>query len=166
MYRSFYHLDVASALQLNFVTSAAGLLGTIACTLLIDRVSRRTLFTAVFLASGLSLLFLGAAFSQNIASVVVLVSVAYFFISFTSIGAYVYTPEIYPTRIRAFGAAAASSWARIASIVGPNIVAAILVTQGVGWVFIVFGAVAVLAGLLVLALVVDGYSLPSEEVSP
>ena len=27
MYRSFYHLDVASALQLNFVTSAAGLTG-------------------------------------------------------------------------------------------------------------------------------------------
>jgi len=166
MYRSFYHLDVASALQLSFVTSAAGLLGTIACTLLIDRVSRRTLFTAVFLASGLSLLCLGAAFSQNIASVVVLVSVAYFFISFTSIGAYVYTPEIYPTRIRAFGAAAASSWARIASIVGPNIVAAILVTQGVGWVFIVFGAVAVLAGLLVLALVVDTNSRLLEEVSP
>ena len=70
MYRSFYHLDVASALQLNFVTSAAGLLGTIACTLLIDRISRRTLFTLVFLASGLSLLCLGTAFSQNITSVV------------------------------------------------------------------------------------------------
>ena len=166
MYRSFYHLDVASALQLNFVTSAAGLLGTIACTLLIDRISRRTLFTLVFLASGLSLLCLGTAFSQNITSVVVLVSVAYFFISFTSIGAYVYTPEIYPTRIRAFGAATASSWARVASIIGPNIVAAILISQGVNWVFIVLGAVAVLAALLVLALVVDTNSRLLEEVSP
>jgi MFS transporter, putative metabolite:H+ symporter len=166
MYRSFYHLDVASALQLNFVTSASGLLGTIACTLLIDRISRRTLFTTVFLASGLLLLALGAAFSANITSVVVLVSAAYFFISFTSIGAYVYTPEIYPTRIRAFGAAAASSWARVASIVGPNIVAAILISQGVNWVFIALGAVAVLAGILVLALVVDTNSRLLEEVSP
>jgi putative MFS transporter len=166
MYRSFYHLDVASALQLNFVTSASGLLGTIACTLLIDRISRRTLFTTVFLASGLLLLALGAAFSANITSVVVLVSAAYFFISFTSIGAYVYTPEIYPTRIRAFGAAAASSWARVASIVGPNIVAAILISQGVNWVFITLGAVAVLAGILVLALVVDTNSRLLEEVSP
>jgi putative MFS transporter len=166
MYRSFYHLDVASALQLNFVTSAAGLLGTIACTLLIDRVSRRTLFTTVFLASGLLLLCLGAAFSGDIIAVAVLVSAAYFFISFTSIGAYVYTPEIYPTRIRAFGAAAASSWARIASIAGPNIVAAILISQGVNWVFLVLGSVAVLAGLLVSALVVDTNSRLLEEVSP
>jgi MFS transporter, putative metabolite:H+ symporter len=166
MYRSFYHLDVASALQLNFVTSAAGLLGTIACTLLIDRVSRRTLFTTVFLASGLLLLCLGTSFPAEIPAVVVLVSAAYFFISFTSIGAYVYTPEIYPTRIRAFGAAAASSWARIASIAGPNIVAAILASQGVNWVFIALGAVAVLAGFLVLVLVVDTKSRLLEEVSP
>jgi MFS transporter, putative metabolite:H+ symporter len=166
MYRSFYHLDVASALQLNFVTSAAGLLGTIACTLLIDRISRRVLFTTVFLASGLLLLCLGAVFSADITTVVVLVSAAYFFISFTSIGAYVYTPEIYPTRIRAFGAAAASSWARIASILGPNIVAAILVSRGVSWVFITLGGVAILAGLLVLILVVDTKSRLLEEVSP
>jgi MFS transporter, putative metabolite:H+ symporter len=166
MYRSFYHLDVASALQLNFVTSAAGLLGTIACTLLIDRISRRVLFTTVFLASGLLLLCLGAVFSADITTVVVLVSAAYFFISFTSIGAYVYTPEIYPTRIRAFGAAAASSWARIASILGPNIVAAILVYRGVSWVFITLGGVAILAGLLVLILVVDTKSRLLEEVSP
>ncbi len=166
MYRSFYHLDVASALQLNFVTSAAGLLGTIACTLLIDRISRRVLFTTVFLASGLLLLCLGAVFSADITTVAVLVSAAYFFISFTSIGAYVYTPEIYPTRIRAFGAAAASSWARIASILGPNIVAAILVSRGVSWVFVTLGAVAVLAALLVLILVVDTKSRLLEEVSP
>jgi putative MFS transporter len=148
------------------VTSAAGLLGTIACTLLIDRVSRRVLFATVFLASGLLLLCLGAVFSADITTVAVLVSAAYFFISFTSIGAYVYTPEIYPTRIRAFGAAAASSWARIASILGPNIVAAILVSQGVSWVFIALGVVATLAGLMVLILVVDTKSRLLEEVSP
>jgi putative MFS transporter len=47
-----------------------------------------------------------------------------------------YAVEIYPTRMRAFGAGTAMAWLRIAQIVSPLIVGALLGGAGVDGVFL------------------------------
>ena len=49
-------------------------------------------------------------------------TIAYFFVSSINIGVYLYTPELYPTRVRAIGVGTATAWLRLASIIGPTVV--------------------------------------------
>ena len=75
-------------------------------------------------------------------------SAAFFFISLISIGVYLYTPEIYPTRARAIGITSSACWGRIASFVAPNVVGALMGAWGLGSVFLCFAAVAAFAAVV------------------
>ena len=55
---------------------------------------------------------------------------------------YLYTPEIYPTRMRAIGTGMATCWLRLASAVGPLIVGAVVSAGATSPVFLMFGGVA------------------------
>ena len=166
LYTTVYHLALPQALRAASLTNVAQVCLVLICALVIDRTGRKYWMMGAFGLGAVLLGILGLGGTQDVSWFVVLSTLSYGLIGSVAAVVYLYTPEIYPTRIRAFGAAAASSWARVASIVGPNIVAAILISQGVNWVFITLGAVAVLAGILVLALVVDTNSRLLEEVSP
>jgi MFS transporter, putative metabolite:H+ symporter len=54
--------------------------------------------------------------------------------SINSLGVYVYTPELYPTRMRAWGTATGSSLNRLASAIAPSVV---------GWLLAVYGGIAI-----------------------
>lgn len=78
------------------------------------------------------------------------------FLSFFNLGAwgalYAYTPEQYPTVIRATGAGMAAAIGRIGGIFGPLLVGT-LVTRGyeIGWIFSVF-CVAIVIGVLAVVI--------------
>lgn len=78
-----------------------------------------------------------------------------------------YTAELYPTRMRGLGVATGSSMNRLASIVSPAAVGALLDAHyGIESVFAMFAAVG-LIGLVVLAtLGVETKGRPLEELSP
>jgi MFS transporter, putative metabolite:H+ symporter len=64
---------------------------------------------------------------------------------------YLYSAEIYPTRIRAWGTMSASSWRNIAAAAAPALVGQLLQTGvGLSAVYVIFGCVAV-AGFIVQA---------------
>jgi putative MFS transporter len=66
-------------------------------------------------------------------------------------GLYLYTPELYPTRMRAWATATGSSMNRVASTIGPLLVGALLgAGLGLSSVFAMFGVVA-LVGMIVMA---------------
>jgi putative MFS transporter len=93
-------------------------------------------------------------------------SASFFFISTISLILYLYTTELYPTRIRAFGCSIASAWLRLASAIGPNVVAYMLTSHGVRSVFLLFGSIALL-GCLVTALgATETKGRLLEEISP
>jgi putative MFS transporter len=98
-------------------------------------------------------------------TVVELASVALFFISILLAAIYVYLPEVYPTRMRALGSGAASAWMRIASIVGPIIVGAILGGAGLSSVFLFFGASAFVGAAIVFLFAVETKQKILEEIS-
>jgi len=67
-------------------------------------------------------------------------------------GLYAYTPELYPTRVRATGSGFASAVGRLGSLLGPYIVGVILPLAGQTGVFALGAAAFVLAALTVLVL--------------
>jgi putative MFS transporter len=77
---------------------------------------------------------------------------------------YLYTPEIYPTRMRALGAGSAASWIRLASAVSPLFVGYLLTAAGVGAVYLVFAAAAVV-GMTAATFMLETSSRPLEETA-
>ncbi|MCG6533534.1 MAG: MFS transporter [Syntrophales bacterium LBB04] len=69
---------------------------------------------------------------------------------------YVWTPELFPTRMRSWATSASSAWNRIASFISPTVVGVLLSTDvGIGGVFILFGLVSLGGFFVTLALGVE-----------
>jgi putative MFS transporter len=105
----------------------------------------------------------GSAFAP--ATVMALTTVASFFISVMLAGIYVYTPEIYPTRMRAIGTATATAWYRLASIIIPILVGLLLGRAGVSAVYLLFGGLALLGAIVVAAFAIETRGRSLEEIS-
>ena len=78
---------------------------------------------------------------------------------------YLYTPEIYPTRIRAIGTGVATSWLRLASAVGPPLVGVMVGASGIDSVFIMFAGVSV-AGAFAATRMIETRARRLEEIAP
>ena len=152
IYRSVFHLDVATSLRYGLATSVAGVIGAILCGLLIDRIGRWAWFVLAFLAAAVPLLALAQMRPTEALPVMALCSVAYVFVSGCSAALYLYTPEIFPTGARALGVGAGSACARVASAVAPILVGLLLSRSAAAAVFLMFGAVGLLGALLSVSL--------------
>ena len=91
------------------------------------------------------------------------VAAAYFFISTINIGAYLYTPELYPTRSRALGVGTATAWLRFASMIGPTAVG-FMIGGGLQSVFWMFASAAVIAAVITGAFAIETKGRVLEEV--
>ncbi|MDX3895460.1 MFS transporter [Pusillimonas sp.] len=152
LYRTTYELPVNIALQYGMISNIVGFMATFIGILLIDYIGRRKTFMMGFFGSALPMLYLAYAGTTVPAfQVMICASISMFFITFLLCGLYVYSPEIYPTRIRATGAGAASAWLRIGSILGPVVVGALLTHVSINAVFLLFGGAA-LVGVLSVAI--------------
>jgi MFS transporter, putative metabolite:H+ symporter len=168
IYRNVYHLPIEQNLQYSFVSYFVGLFGSLFGALLIDRFGRRVCYIVSFLGACMPLLALWLLSTEGkvaVTTVVELASVALFFISILLAAIYVYLPEVYPTRMRALGSGAASSWMRVASIVGPIAVGAILGGAGLPSVFLFFGISAFIGAAIVFLFAIETKQKILEEIS-
>lgn len=165
LYRTVFKLDLTTALGYGLIGNVAALLGAATCALLIDYVGRKVWFTGSLALTGIILGILAAVGANTATIVLVLGSAAYFFASSTAIGLYLYTPELYPTRVRALGVGTATAWLRLASIVGPLIIGA-LVADGLSTIFLIFGVISVIAAVFVAAFAIETKQAVLEELSP
>jgi MFS transporter, putative metabolite:H+ symporter len=165
MYRTVFHLPLEQSLQYGLITQVVGLLGTLTCALTIDYFGRRPGFAIAFVGAAVALSalwFMGAAAPLR---VLIFVSIAFFFSSVVSIGAYLYTPELYPTRARAMGVGVATAWLRLASMIGPTVIG-LMIGGGLENVFLAFGVIAALAAAITALYAVETKNRVLEEVSP
>jgi putative MFS transporter len=165
IYRTVFHLPLEVSLQYGLITQVIGLLGTLTCALTIDYWGRRPWFAVAFAGAAAALCALWFVGATNPERVLVLVSAAFFCSSVLSIGVYLYTPELYPTRSRAIGVGTATAWLRVASMIGPTVVG-MMVSTGLDNVFLAFGLVAAVAALITAIFAVETKGRVLEEISP
>ena len=167
IFRTVYKMPVSEALLYSSVGNIAVLFTGLAGALLIDRLGRKPIFIAGFLLGGLPLLvvwLIGKDVSAMTLMVMAAISAAS--MSMVQLGVWTYTPEIYPTRIRSFGAGTASAWARFASIIAPNLVAFLLVRADISGIFLALAVFAFIGALVVFLFAVETRKRLLEEISP
>lgn len=130
-------LSLDQALLYNLIIALAQIPGYFAAAFLVERWGRKPTFVSFLAACSVGAWFFGQQARlptlepEAILPILIWGSV----ISFFNLGAwgvvYTYTPELYPTRLRATGAGAASAWGRIWAILAP---------LTIGWQIAIFGS--------------------------
>ena len=166
LYKKVFHLSLETSLAYGWITSGVGVVASLACALLIDRVGRKRWYAVAFLAATVPLLLLTALGATSATQVVILAPVAYAILQTISFSLYLYSAELYPTRLRAVGTGFGSAWLRAGSSIGPVLVGWIVADLGIRYVFAAFAAVALLGGLVTLVFAIETKGRVLEELSP
>ena len=143
--------DIVKSFWFVLIMTLAQIPGYVAAALLVDRIGRKNTLGAFLLGSAAAAYFFGGA--QNEAQIIVWGCL----MSFFNLGAwgviYAYTPENYPTKIRATGSGWASACGRVGGIVAPMAVAGLFTDASkFSLVFALFAAVLIAAAIIVMSI--------------
>ena len=139
---------------------------SILCAIYIDRVGRRRWYIAAFFFGQAPLLALFAIGARSPIEVLIFATLSYGIIQTITFSLYLYTAELYPTRIRAIGSGAGSAWLRIGSSVGPLVVAQVVAISNINLVFFVFALILTVGGMVCATMAIETRQRVLEELSP
>jgi len=165
IYTTVYGLPLQDALNRSLLTNATQVLVLLVCILVIDSIGRRAWMTACFIIGGLLLLPLGIFGAGDVTTFMILATLSYGVMSTINTVLYLYTPEIYPTRMRAIGTASGTAWLRVASAAGPTMVAFTMASGGIQPVFLLFAGVA-LVGAVAATQTIETRNRRLEDIAP
>ena len=165
LYSSVYHLSLAAALRAGTFNNIAQVAILIVCAFAIDAVGRRRWTYLGFIAGAALLAMLGTFAAHSVNAVIALVTLSYGIVGSVNAVLYLYTPEIYPTRMRALGTGAATCWLRLASAAGPVFVGYLVAARGTGAVFLMFAAAGVIGAAVALGML-ETRNRRLEELAP
>ena len=155
--------EVVKTFEYVLIMTLAQLPGYFAAAWLVDVIGRRYTLSSFLLMSGVCAYFFGNA------------TVSYSILgwgaamSFFNLGAwgviYTYTPELYPTAIRALGSGWAAGFGRIGGMTAPMLVG-VLLTGGalMNSIFLMFASVFVIISIIVLSLGIESKKKSLEEI--
>ncbi|WP_431824913.1 MFS transporter [Burkholderia sp. F1] len=149
IYKNFYHAPLQLALNLAVIGSVMGVLGSLASALLVDRLGRKPVIVWSFVLCALSLALAGVYHAASVYVVATFCSLSLGLMASGFITAYVYTPEQYPTSIRASGCGLGSAWLKIASFVAPMVVPHAIIGGNLSPAFYLLGVVPLIAAVTV-----------------
>jgi MFS family permease len=149
IYKTVYHAPLQLALNLAVAASVLGVLGSLTCALVVDKVGRKPVINLSFALCAVSLALAGLFHAQSVYVVATLCSVALGLMACGFITAYVYTPELYPTSIRAFGCGLGGAWLKVAAIFAPALVGKTLVGGHLDIAFYALAVVPMIAAIAV-----------------
>ena len=98
--------------------------------------------------------------------VVILAPIAYAILQTIAFSLYLYSAELYPTRLRAVGTGFGSAWLRAGSSIGPVMVGFIVAGVGIRYVFLAFAVIALIGGLITARFGIETKGKVLEELSP
>lgn len=141
---------VTKSVYYTILISLAGIPGFLTAAWMIEAMGRKATLVATLLGAAISCYFYGGATDQT---QLIVAGLCMQFCSFGMWSAlYAYTPELYPTHVRATGTGFASAVGRIGSLIGPTVIGFILPTAGQSGVFALGAGAFALAALAVLVL--------------
>jgi MFS transporter, putative metabolite:H+ symporter len=125
IFATYYHINLTRTLVYTFIVAGTSVVGRMFAFALIDRVGRKALICIGYGVAGAAALILAQASTET--ALLTTAMLYGFFADIGSLAMTVYTPEVYPVRIRAKGAAIAMGWGRFGGMVSP-IVAGFLIS--------------------------------------
>jgi putative MFS transporter len=162
-------LPTSMSFLLTALGEALALIATYCAGFALDSIGRKPVCIfgfAVEVAAGIAGFML---YLDHLTGWVALLIVAMFMLGAGAVNnsaVYVYTPELYPTRMRGWATTTASSLNRIASFIAPILVGLLLATHvGIGGVFLMFGAAGLVGVLGILFLGIETKGKTLEEIS-
>jgi putative MFS transporter len=164
LYSSVYGLSLVTSLRAGTLNTMVAVMVLAACAFSIDRVGRRRWTAAAFAGGATALAALGVFAAESLGAALVLTTAGYGIVGSINSVLYLYTPEIYPTRMRAIGAGSAASWIRVASAASQLLVGYLLTAAGVGAVYLVFAGAA-LVGLTAASFMLETSNRRLEEIA-
>lgn len=131
------------------IMTVAQLPGYFTAAYFVERIGRKFVLTVYLLLTAASAVWFGTA---TTAANLLAAGICLSFFNLGAWGAmYAYTPELYPTSVRATGVGMAASFGRIGGVIGPYLVGQMIAKQAsIGAIFVVF-FVAILLGALTVA---------------
>jgi MFS transporter, putative metabolite:H+ symporter len=165
IYATAYHVTLASTFLLSTTIGVAALAGAATSILLIDRIGRRCTFMTALFGSAVPLAILGWVGAMPMIDVVWLLTVSNYLLAIGLGSVHGYATEIYPTQMRALGAGTAVAWLRIAQIVSPLLIGALVLHIGVTAVFLFLAAMGAVGGLTVAITAVETKGRKLEDIS-
>jgi putative MFS transporter len=166
LYKEVFKLPLQTSLAYGWMTSGFGVIASIICALMIDKVGRKPWYASAFLLAMIPLVSLMALGATTATQVLILGTVTYAILQTITFSLYLYSAELYPTRLRAVGGGIGSAWLRAGSAIGPLMVGSIMGDLGIRYVFAAFAAVALVGGLVTLLFAVETKGRVLEELSP
>ena len=154
---------VVKTFEYVLIMTLAQLPGYFAAAWLVDKIGRRYTLSSFLLMSGVCSYFFG-----NASSPMELLTFGAA-MSFFNLGAwgviYTYTPELYPTSIRALGSGWAAGFGRIGGMLAPMFVGILLANGApMSLIFAMFASVFVLISIIVLSLGIESKQKSLEEI--
>ena len=165
LYREVYHLPLQQALNYAIFSPVGSLIGSLLCAFLIDSTGRRYWFTAAFFLTAAGLIWLWAFGAATAFGMLIGYMFCAAWLGSMNMTIFLYTAEIYPTRMRALGVSWGSFWLRAAATVGPLLVGFTLPRYGISGVFLAFSIFAII-GCIAATFMIETRRRVLEEVSP
>lgn len=155
--------EVVKTFEYVLIMTLAQLPGYFAAAWLVDIIGRRYTLSLFLMMSGVCAYFFGNA---TTASELLMWGAA---MSFFNLGAwgviYTYTPELYPTAIRALGSGWAAGFGRIGGMLAPMLVGVLLAGGAhINSIFVMFASVFVIISIIVLSLGIESKRKSLEEI--
>jgi len=171
LYTSVFKLPLATAIKYGLMVQFANYAGAWTCAFITDKLGRKKVFAGsfFFLAVFMLALWLQGATSAHV--ILVLCIFGSYWNSWSSLVLWLYTPEVYPTRMRALGCGVGTAWYRLAVVIAPILVGVIITHYSqprlfMPYIFAMFGFVALFASVITALFAVETKNRVLEEVSP
>ena len=119
LYKQVFQLPLQTSLAYGWITSSVGVIASIVCALYIDKVGRKRWYSVAFVLAVVPLLVLTLLGAKSAIEVLILATATYAILQTITFSLYLYSAEIYPTRLRAVGGGLGSAWLRAGSSIGP-----------------------------------------------
>jgi putative MFS transporter len=161
-----FQLPLHTSLAYGWITSGVGVIASILCGLLIDKVGRKPWYAIAFLVAIVPLSTLAWLGATSAIEVLILVTAAYAILQTIAFSLYLYSAELYPTRLRAVGTGFGSAWLRAGSSIGSISAGWIVGGLGIQYVFAAFAAIALVGGIVTLLFAVETKGRVLEGLSP
>jgi MFS transporter, putative metabolite:H+ symporter len=117
IYSTYYHINLTRTLFYTFIVAGTSVVGRFCAFSLIDLFGRKALIVIGYGTAGCAALMFTQASTET--SLLLTAMFYAFFADIGSLAMTVYTPEVYPVRIRGKGTALAMGWGRFGGMVSP-----------------------------------------------